>query len=296
MIFNMKKIRKAVIPVAGFGTRFLPITKSVAKEMLPIVDTPSIEYIVKEALNSGIEEILFITNSYKKCIEDYFDVNYELESRLQKSNKINELKKVKDVTKIAKVTYTRQGEPLGTAHAIKIAQNFVGNEPFAVLYGDDLIKSDTPVLKQLIDIYEKYDCNVIGVQQVPKEEVNRYGIIEYENESIGKIKSIVEKPNIDDAPSNSAGLGRYIVKPEIFDEIDKLTPVKGEYLFTDAMLNLMKRQEFYACRYEGKYYDIGNKLGYIKANIEFALDRDELKKDLQNYLKEIEEKNEIDNK
>lgn len=287
----MKKIRKAVIPVAGFGTRFLPITKAVAKEMLPIVDTPSIEYIVREAVDSGIEEILFITNSYKKCIEDYFDVSYELESRLQESNKLKELKKVKDISKIAKITYTRQGEPLGTAHAIKIAKNFVGNEPFAILYGDDLIKSDTPVLKQLIDIYEKYDCNVIGVQEVPTSDVNKYGIIEYEDELTGKIKGLVEKPNIDASPSNSAGLGRYIVKPEIFKEIDKLKQVNGEYLFTDAMLKLMKKQDFYACRYEGKYYDIGNKFGYIKANIEFALDRNELKDDLMKYIGEVYEEN-----
>lgn len=280
----MKKIRKAVIPVAGFGTRFLPITKAVAKEMLPIVDTPSIEYIVREAVDSGIEEILFITNSYKKCIEDYFDVSYELESRLQESHKLKELKKVKDISKIAKITYTRQGEPLGTAHAIKIAKNFVGNEPFAILYGDDLIKSDTPVLKQLIDVYEKYDCNVIGVQEVQISDVNKYGIIEYEDELTGKIKGLVEKPSIDASPSTSAGLGRYIVKPEIFKEIDKLKPINGEYLFTDAMLRLMKKQAFYACRYEGKYYDIGNKFGYIKANIEFALDRNELKDDLKKYI------------
>lgn len=292
----MKKIRKAVIPVAGFGTRFLPITKSVAKEMLPIVDTPSIEYIVREAVDSGIEEILFITNPYKKCIEDYFDINYELEARLQASNKLNELEKIKNISTIAKITYTRQGEPLGTAHAIKIAQNFVGDEPFAILYGDDLIKSDKPVLRQLIEIYEKYDCNVIGVQQVPQNEVNRYGIIEYDDEVTGKIKGLVEKPTIEEAPSNSAGLGRYIVKPEIFAEIDKLTPVKGEYLFTDAMLNLMKKQDFYACRYEGKYYDIGNKMGYIKANIEFALDRDELRNDVEKYIKEMGEKYENSSK
>ena len=282
----MKKVKKAVIPVAGMGTRFLPVTKSVPKEMLPIIDKPTLQYIVEECVNSGIEEILFITSPYKRNVEDHFDQSFELETRLKRNNKLKELEIVKNISKMCKIYYTRQGEPLGSGHAIKLAKSFIGNEPFAVLYGDDLMKSETPVLKQLIEVYEKYDANVIGVQEVDRNLVYKYGIIEFENGD--KIKSIIEKPSVEEAPSNFAGLGRYIVKPEIFDELDKLDKGKGnEYQFTDGMLNLMKRQNFYACKFKGKYYDIGNQLGYLKANITFALDRDDLKDDLKQYLKEI---------
>lgn len=283
----MKKIRKAVIPVAGMGTRFLPVTKSVPKEMLPIVDKPTLQYIVEECVDSGITEILFITSPYKRNIEDHFDQSFELETRLKNSNKLTELETVENISKMCKIFYIRQGEPLGSGHAIKLAKAFIGNEPFAVLYGDDLMKSRKPVLKQLIEVYNKYDSNIIGVKEVDPKLVYKYGIIEFDKND--KIKSIVEKPSIEDAPSNFAGLGRYIVKPEIFDELDKLDKGKGnEYQFTDGMLALMQKQDFYACKFEGKYYDIGNQLGYIKANIEFALDRDELKKELKNYLKSIE--------
>lgn len=282
----MKKVRKAVIPVAGMGTRFLPVTKSVPKEMLPIIDKPTLQYIVEECVESGIEEILFITSPYKRNVEDHFDQSFELETRLKRNNKLQELEIVKNISKMAKIYYTRQGEPLGSGHAIKLAKSFVGNEPFAVLYGDDLMKSKKPVLKQLIDVYEKYNCNVIGVQEVDKNLVYKYGIIEFENGD--KIKSIIEKPSIEEAPSNFAGLGRYIVKPEIFDELDKLDKGKGnEYQFTDGMLKLMKTQDFYACKFEGHYFDIGNQLGYLKANIAFALDRNDLKNELKQYLKEI---------
>ena len=280
----MKKVRKAVIPVAGMGTRFLPITKSVPKEMLPIIDKPTLQYIVEECVASGIEEILFITSPYKKNIEDYFDQSFELETRLEKNNKSKELEIVKSISKMCKIYYIRQGEPLGSGHAIKLAKSFIGEEPFAVLYGDDLMKSDIPVLKQLIDVYEKYDANVIGVQEVERNLVYKYGIIEFEDGD--KIKSIIEKPSIEEAPSNFAGLGRYIVKPEIFDELDKLAKGKGnEYQFTDGMLYLMKKQDFYACKFKGTYYDIGNQLGYLKANIAYALDRTDLKDDLSNFLK-----------
>ena len=282
----MKKVRKAVIPVAGMGTRFLPVTKSVPKEMLPIIDKPTLQYIVEECVNSGIEEILFITSPYKRNVEDHFDQSFELETRLEKNNKLKELEIVKNISKMCKIFYTRQGEPLGSGHAIKLAKSFVGNEPFAVLYGDDLMKSEIPVLKQLIDVYEKYDANVIGVQEVDRNLVYKYGIIDFE--SGDKIKSIVEKPSIEEAPSNFAGLGRYIVKPEIFDELDKLDKGKGnEYQFTDGMLSLMKKQDFYACKFKGTYYDIGNQLGYLKANIAYALDRDDLKESLLKFLKEI---------
>lgn len=282
----MKKVRKAVIPVAGMGTRFLPVTKSVPKEMLPIIDKPTLQYIVEECVSSGIEEILFITSPYKRNVEDHFDQSFELETRLEKNNKLKELEIVKNISKMCKIFYTRQGEPLGSGHAIKLAKSFVGDEPFAVLYGDDLMKSEIPVLKQLIDVYEKYDANVIGVQEVDRNLVYKYGIIDFANGD--KIKSIVEKPSVEEAPSNFAGLGRYIVKSEIFDELDKLDRGKGnEYQFTDGMLSLMKKQDFYACKFKGTYFDIGNQLGYLKANIAYALDRDDLKEELKQYLKEI---------
>ena len=254
--------------------------------MLPIIDKPTLQYIVEECVASGIEEILFITSPYKRNVEDHFDQSFELETRLERNNKLKELEIVQNISKMCTIYYTRQGEPLGSGHAIKLAKNFIGNEPFAVLYGDDLIKSKTPVLKQLIDVYNKYDCNVIGVQEVDPSLVYKYGIIEFEQGD--KIKSIIEKPSVEEAPSNFAGLGRYIVKPEVFEELEKLSKGKGnEYQFTDGMLALMKRQDFYACKFEGTYYDIGNQLGYLKANIAFALDRDDLKDDLKAFLKEI---------
>lgn len=280
----MKKVRKCVIPVAGMGTRFLPATKATPKEMLPIIDKPTLQYIVEEAVASGIEEILFITSPYKNSVLDHFDKSYELESRLRESGKLDKLEIIENVSNLAKFYYMRQGSPKGSGHAIKLARSFIGNEPFAVMYGDDLMKSDTPVLKQLIDIYEKRDCNVIAVQEVDRSLVYKYGIVEYENDEL-KIKNIVEKPSVDEAPSNHAGLGRYIVKPEIFDELDKISKGAGdEYQFTDAMKALMQTQDFYACNFEGKYFDIGNQFGYIKANIEYALDREDIKDELYNYL------------
>lgn len=280
----MKKVKKCIIPVAGMGTRFLPATKATPKEMLPIIDKPTLQYIVEEAVESGIEEILFITSPYKNSVMDHFDKNFELESRLKESGKFDKLHMIENVSSLAKFYYMRQGEPMGSGHAINLAKSFVGDEPFAVMYGDDLMKSEVPVLKQLIDIYEEKDCNVIGVQEVDPSIVYKYGIIEYADEE-GKIKDIIEKPSVEEAPSNHAGLGRYIVKPEIFDELENLKRGAGnEYQFTDGMKALMKKQEFYACKFNGKYFDIGNQFGYIKANIEFALDRDDIKEDLSNYL------------
>lgn len=283
---KMKKIRKAVIPVAGMGTRFLPATKAVAKEMLPIVDKPTLQYIVEECVASGIEEILFITSPYKKIIEDHFDQSFELETRLEKNGKLKELEMVKNISKLCKIYYIRQGEPLGSGHAIKLAKSFIGDEPFAVLYGDDLMKYEIPVLKQLIEVYEEKDCNVIGVQEIDRNLVYKYGVIEFEQGD--KIKSIIEKPSIEEAPSNVVGLGRYIIKPEIFEELENLKPSKNnEYQFTDAMLNLMKKQDFYACKFDATYFDTGNQLGYIKANIAYALERTELKEELLEYLKNL---------
>ena len=288
----MKKIRKAVIPVAGMGTRFLPVTKAIPKEMLPIVDKPTLQYIIEEAVASGIEEILLITSPYKKAIEDHFDISYELTSRLEKSKKMEQVKMVEDISNLAKIYYIRQGEPLGSGHAINLAKSFVGDEPFAVMYGDDLMysKDESPVLKQLIDVYKKNDCNVIAVQEVDKSLVYKYGIIKYEDEISGKIDTIIEKPKVEEAPSNSAGLGRYIVKPEIFDKLEHLGKGAGnEYQFTDAMKELMKDQTFYACKFKGKYFDTGGQVGYLSANIHYALDREDLKEDLLKIIKEIKE-------
>ena len=283
----MKKIRKCVIPVAGMGTRFLPATKATPKEMLPIIDKPTLQYIVEEAVESGIEQILFITSPYKNSVLDHFDKSFELESRLEGAGKIDKLEIVKEISSLAEFTYIRQGEPNGSGHAINLARSFVGNEPFAVMFGDDLMKSDVPVLKQLIDVYEEYDCNVIGVQEVDPSLVYKYGIIEYDNND-GKIKNIIEKPSIEEAPSNDAGLGRYIVKPEIFDELDKLKRgVGNEYQFVDGMKALMSKQDFYACKFDGKYFDIGSQIGYLKANIEFAMDREDLREDVKKYIKEL---------
>ena len=280
----MKKIRKCVIPVAGMGTRFLPATKATPKEMLPLIDKPTIQYIIEEAVASGIEEILLITSPYKNSVIDHFDKSYELESRLEKSGKLDKLELVKNISELANFTFIRQGEPKGSGHAIKLAKSFVGDEPFAVMYGDDIIKADVPALKQLIDIYEEKDCNVIGVQEVDHSLVYKYGIIEYADNS-GKIKRIIEKPRIEEAPSNDAGLGRYIVKPEIFDELENIGKgAGGEYQFTDAMLALMQRQDFYACKFDGEYFDIGNQLGYLKANVAYALERDDVKDEFKKFL------------
>ena len=287
----MKKVTKAVIPVAGMGTRFLPITKSVAKEMLPIIDKPTLAYIIDEAVASGITDILLITSPYKKIIEDYFDINYELEKRMEEKGKKDELKILSSIKGNVNIYFIRQGEPLGSGHAIKLAKTFIGSDPFAVLYGDDIMKSDVPALKQLINIYEKYNANVIGCMEVNKDLVSRYGIISFDNEETNKIKTIIEKPKKEEAPSNVAGLGRYIVKPEIFDVLEKLsTGVGGEYQFTDAMKELMKDQDFYACIMDATYYDTGSKLGYLKATVDYALEREDLKDPLKEYLKERIEK------
>ena len=283
----MKRVRKAIIPVAGMGTRFLPATKAMAKEMLPIIDKPTIQYIVEEAVNSGIEEILFITSPYKRNIEDHFDRSFELEERLKRNNKNNTLEMIKGISNLAKFYYIRQGEPLGTGHAALLAKTFVGDEPFAILYGDDIIKSEIPCLKQMIDVYEKYDCNVLCAEELDNYLIPQKGIIEYEDFFSLKVKGLVEKPKLEEAPSKDGTLGRYILKPEIFEELQNLNLVNGEYLLTDALLSLMKKQTFYACKLNGKYYDVGNQFGYIKANIEFALERLDLKEQMNKYLNEF---------
>ncbi len=270
------KVRKAVIPIAGFGTRFLPITKAVAKEMLPIIDKPIIHYVVEEAVQSGIEEILFVTNSYKKEIEDYFDNFYELEHKLKKDKKHDLLKVMNEIPKV-RILYTRQGVALGTAHAISKAKDFVGNEPFAVLFADNIIKGK-PALKELIEVYKKYNCNVVGVQEVNAKDIYKYGMVDHDDDY--KIKRIIEKPEVGTVESRLASFGRYVLKPEIFTEIEK-TPLRGtEYCLTDSMELLMKYQDFYACHFSGTCYDTGSQVGYLKAILAYALDDETLKKEI----------------
>lgn len=281
------KIRKLIIPVAGLGTRFFPVTKSIPKEMLPIVDKPTIQILLEEAYEAGIEEILFVTSPKKESIINHFKQDIELENKLIEKNKIEDLKKIQDLNKMIKISSAYQEIPLGSGHAINIGRNFINNEPFAVMYGDDLMKGGC-ALKELIEVYEKYDCNVIGVKEVPYEETNKYGIISLADNDSMEIKALVEKPAINEAPSNLAGLGRYIFKPEIFDELDNISlNENNEYYLTDGITALMKKQKFYAAKLKGTYYDIGSKVGYIKANIAYALDNEETKKEIKEYLKEI---------
>ncbi|RFU67118.1 UTP--glucose-1-phosphate uridylyltransferase [Peribacillus saganii] len=289
----MQKVRKAIIPAAGLGTRFLPATKAQPKEMLPIVDKPTIQYIIEEAVASGIEDIIIVTGRGKRAIEDHFDKSYELEETLAKKDKFDLLKEIQDISKLANIHYIRQKEPLGLGHAIACASRFIGNEPFAVLLGDDIVKTtEKPCLKQLMDVYERYNSSVIGVQQVPNEEVSKYGIISTSNGEIEKdvfhIDNLVEKPAVSEAPSNYAIMGRYILRPEIFEILEKQNPgAGGEIQLTDAIKHLNEKQMVVAYQFEGKRYDVGDKLGFIKATIEMAMDRDELREDLVNYLSEV---------
>ncbi|NMM62918.1 UTP--glucose-1-phosphate uridylyltransferase GalU [Clostridium sp. P21] len=281
------KVRKAIIPAAGLGTRFLPATKAQPKEMMPIVDKPAIQYIVEEAVASGIEEILIITGRNKRAIEDHFDKSVELEDELYNNNKEELLKVVKDISNMADIYYIRQKEPKGLGHAISRAKNFVGNEPFAVMLGDDIVDSREPCLKQLINCYNKYKTSVLGVQPVDKSEVFKYGIVNGMKleDKIYKVNNMVEKPKVEDSPSNIAILGRYIITPEIFEILENTKPGKGgEIQLTDALKELSKQESIYAYSFEGKRYDVGDKLGFLKANIEYALKRDELREDLLSYL------------
>lgn len=287
------KVKKAIIPAAGLGTRFLPATKALPKEMLPIIDIPTIQLIVEEAAKSGIEEILIVTNSNKNSIENHFDVNYELESRLEDSDKLEEKHMIREIANIADVYYIRQKEPKGLGHAIYCAKAFVGNEPFAVLLGDDVVVNDEyPALKQLIDVYDQKKASILGVQSVADEDVNKYGIVEIADKSnesnLHKVVNVVEKPTLENAPSNLAILGRYVLTSEIFEILENQKPGKNnEIQLTDAIETLMERQAIYAYNFSGIRYDVGDKFGYLKANIDFALKRDDLKDEVLSYLKSI---------
>ena len=285
------KIRKAVIPAAGLGTRFLPATKAQPKEMLPIVDKPTLQYIIEECIESGIEEILIITGRNKKSIEDHFDRSIELEMELEKSGKQEMLKMVKNISNMVNIYFIRQKEPKGLGHAIHCARTFVGNEPFAILLGDDIVYNEKkPCLKQMLECYGEYKTSILGVQKVPRENINKYGIVETKHieDRVYKVKGLMEKPNIDQTNSDIAILGRYIVTPKIFEILENLEPGKGgEIQLTDALLKLLKEEAIYAYIFEGKRYDVGDKLGFLQATVEYALRRDELKNDFLKYLKEI---------
>jgi len=283
-------IRKAVIPAAGLGTRVLPATKAQPKEMLTVVDTPSIQYIVEELVKSGIEDITIITGRNKYSLEDHFDYSYELEDTLEKKGKEDLLKEIRKISEMANIYFIRQGTPKGLGHAILAAKHHIGDEPFVVVLGDDIVYSKEPVIKQMLEVRREFaGGSIIGVQEVPKEDVNKYGIVKpgkIFNEKTVKIDDFIEKPEMENAPSNLACLGRYILEPQIFDYLEK-TPVGkgGEIQLTDAILAMINNgDKVLAYTFEGKRYDIGNKLGLLKANIEFGLRHDEIKEELREYL------------
>lgn len=283
------KVRKAVIPAAGLGTRFLPATKAQPKEMLPIVDKPTIQYIVEEAIASGIEDILIVTGRGKRAIEDHFDKSYELEDILKRKGEDELLSLVQSISNLANVNYVRQKEPRGLGHAIHCARSFIDNEPFAVLLGDDIVDSEVPCLKQMMEVYEKYNTTVLGVQRVAQEDVSKYGIIKCTELShrIFQVEDMVEKPDRDKAPSNVAILGRYIIAPGIFSCLENVAPGKGgEIQLTDALKMMLSSGPMVAYDFVGKRYDVGNKLGFLEATVEFALKREDLKDEFSSYLKE----------
>ncbi|MGL4337813.1 MAG: UTP--glucose-1-phosphate uridylyltransferase GalU [Turicibacter sp.] len=286
-----KPVKKAVIPAAGFGTRFLPATKAQPKEMLPIVDKPTIQYIIEEAVAAGIEEILIVTSSTKRPIEDHFDKSYELEDTLLKKGKLEMLEMVQEISNLAQIHYVRQKEAKGLGHAILCAKTFIKDEPFAVLLGDDVVVNDEyPATKQLVDAYEKNGCSIMGVQSVAKEDVSKYGIVKPSKSSkpdgrMVKLSGMVEKPKTEDAPSNLAVMGRYVLTPEIFEMLETQAPGAGDEIqLTDAIDRLMDRQAVYAYDFEGRRYDVGDKFGFIKATIDFALERKDLSEQVKNYI------------
>ncbi len=292
----MVKVRKAIIPAAGLGTRFLPATKAQPKEMLPIVDKPTIQYIVEEAIASGIEDIIIISGRGKRAIEDHFDTSYELEETLRRKEKTAILEEVQAISNMANIHYIRQKEAKGLGHAISCAKHFIGDEPFAVLLGDDIVRTNgTPCLKQLIDVFERYNSSVVGVQPVPDNDVSKYGIVAPKSTEIEKgvihVADLMEKPAVEDAPSNYAIMGRYVLRPEIFEILDQLPPGSGnEIQLTDAIKELNESQIVLAYEFSGKRYDVGDKLGFVKATVDFALERDDLRDDVLEYLNTLSEK------
>jgi UTP--glucose-1-phosphate uridylyltransferase len=285
-----QKIRKAVFPAAGLGTRFLPATKASPKEMLPLVDKPLIQYVVEEAVQSGVESILIVTSRGKTVIEDHFDISFELEQLLRERGKDEARREVRAISEMAQVSYVRQREALGLGHAILQARDFVGDEPFAVLLADDIVDAEVPALKQMMSVYEEFDAPVVGTMRVAGEAISRFGVIDADevSEGVYKIKDMVEKPPFQEAPSDLAIIGRYILTPDIFSEIER-TPrgAGGEIQITDAMRALLKKRPFYAVRFEGARHDAGDKLGFLIATVEFALKRPDLAPHFKEYLRSL---------
>lgn len=284
------KVRKAIIPAAGLGTRFLPATKAMPKEMLPIVDKPTIQYIIEEAIESGIEDIIIVTGKGKRAIEDHFDHSFELEQNLLEKGKFDLLDEVQKSSKMVDIHYIRQKEPKGLGHAIWCARKFIGDEPFAVLLGDDIVQAEKPCLKQMLEQYERYNASILGVQTVEPSEVSRYGIVDGNGmgERFYNVNHLVEKPRQEEAPSNLAIMGRYILNPKIFGILREQKPgAGGEIQLTDAIAELNKYEAVYAYDFEGIRYDVGEKIGFIKTTIDFALQREEIRKELLDYLSSV---------
>lgn len=284
------QVKKAIIPAAGLGTRFLPATKAQPKEMLPIVDKPTLQYIIEEAVASGIEEILIITGRNKQSIEDHFDKSVELELELEKKGKMDLLETIRRISDMVNIHYIRQKEPKGLGHAIYCARSFIGDEPFAVLLGDDIVDARVPCLEQMISVFNEYKTTILGVQEVHESDVDKYGIIDGKmiEDKVYKVKDLVEKPAVNEAPTNIAILGRYIISPQIFPILETTPPGKnGEIQLTDALRTLVKQEAMYAYIFEGKRYDVGDKMGFLQATVEFALKREDLKEPFMHYLKEL---------
>jgi UTP--glucose-1-phosphate uridylyltransferase len=285
------KIRKAVFTAAGLGTRLLPATKAQPKEMLPLVDKPIIQYVVEEAVASGIEQIIIVTGRGKRAIEDHFDIAFELEYFLSQKGNNGALTEMRQISDLADICYIRQKAPLGQGHAILVTKYLVGDEPFAVFFADDIIDSDVPCMKQMMAVYERYKCAVVAVQEVPREAIARYGVIAAQpiDDRIYRVTGFVEKPRLEEAPSNLGIVGRYILTPEIFDILEKMSPGQGgEIWLADALHQLLERQAIYGYRFEGTRYDTGNKLGYLKATVEYALKRPDLGEEFLAYLRGLE--------
>ena len=282
------KVRKAIFPVAGLGTRFLPATKSSPKEMLPLIDKPLVQYVVEEAVAAGITQIIFVTGRTKRTIEDHFDLSPELESHLEEKGKDETLQEVRDIADLVDIYYVRQKKALGLGHAILCARDFIGNEPFAVLLGDDIIDSEKPCLKQLLEVYEQYHGSVLALEQVPMEQISSYGCVAAEpiSDRVVQVTDMVEKPKREEAPSNLAIIGRYVLTPAIFQILESQEPGRGaEIQLTDAIKRLSLDEKVYGCLFEGLRHDCGDKLGFLKATVDLALKRDEFRAEFAAYLK-----------
>ncbi|MRR07635.1 MAG: UTP--glucose-1-phosphate uridylyltransferase GalU [Deltaproteobacteria bacterium] len=281
-------VKKAVFPVAGLGTRFLPATKSSPKEMLSLIDKPLVQYVVEEAVAAGIEQILFVTGRGKRAIEDHFDISFELESILREKGKDDMADNVRNIAEMISIFYVRQKQALGLGHAILCAREFVGGEPFAVLLGDDIIDAEKPCLRQLLDVFKTYQSSVLALEKVPLEKISAYGCVRANtiSDRVYQVTDLVEKPKREDAPSDLAIIGRYVLTPEIFPLLERQQPGKGgEIQLTDAILQLSKQQSIYGCQFEGNRYDCGDKLGFLKATVDMALKRDDLGRDLEEFLR-----------